>query len=178
MAFLEKLIQVDAAYSDKLRLEERAGFLRRAAGFLAHSGDSWYWLAGLALLWLVGNGFWRARAIVLAGVVVVTAAVVLAVKFLVRRQRPAGEWGAVYRGSDPHSFPSGHAARAGMLAVMVWGLGPVWLAVLLTVWAPLVGLARVALGVHFLLDIAAGYLIGILLAVGYLLMIFWLPPLL
>jgi membrane-associated phospholipid phosphatase len=90
--------------------------------------------------------------------VITTAVLVLLVKFSVRRQRPAGEWGQIYRSSDPHSFPSGHAARAAMLAVLAAGLGPAWLAGLLLVWAPLVGLARVAMGVHYLSDVVAGML--------------------
>ena len=57
----------------------------------------------------------------------------------------------IYRKTDPHSFPSGHAARAFMIAVLATGLGPGWLAVVLWVWAPLVSVARVAMGVHYVL---------------------------
>ena len=69
--------------------------------------------------------------------------------------------GRLYRSTDPHSFPSGHAARAVLIAVLGAGLGPTWLAVLLCVWAPLVALARVAMGVHYLSDILAGFLLGL-----------------
>ena len=55
-----------------------------------------------------------------------------------------------------------------MLAVVVLGLGPQWLGVLLLVWAPLVGLARVAMGVHYLSDVLAGMVLG--LAIGVLLL--------
>ena len=51
------------------------------------------------------------------------AGVVLAIKFLVRRERPQGEWGGIYRNTDPHSFPSGHAARAFLIAVVASALG-------------------------------------------------------
>ncbi len=94
--------------------------------------------------------------------VLLLAAVVLAVKFLVRRPRPAGQWGAIYRNTDPHSFPSGHAARAALLASLGWLWGPAWLALILTFWAPLMSLARVGLGVHYLSDIAAGLALGLL----------------
>jgi undecaprenyl-diphosphatase len=79
----------------------------------------------------------------------------------VRRQRPPGEWGAIYRQADPHSFPSGHAARALMLAVLGLSLGPAWFAAALCVWGPLVALARVAMGVHYVSDIAVGALLGV-----------------
>ena len=90
------------------------------------------------------------------------AVLVLMVKFIVRRRRPEGEWGAIYRNTDPHSFPSGHAARAFMLAVVASALGPLWLAVMLWFWAPLVSLARVSMRVHYMLDVVAGLVVGLL----------------
>ena len=86
----------------------------------------------------------------------------LLVKFSVRRQRPEGDWGGIYRLTDPHSFPSGHAARAAMLAVLGVGLGPPWFGAVLVAWTPLVSLARVAMGVHYISDVVAGILLGLL----------------
>ena len=48
-----------------------------------------------------------------------------------------------------------------MLAVAALGLGPPWFGLLLFIWAPLVGLARVSMGVHYLSDILAGMVIGV-----------------
>ena len=87
----------------------------------------------LIVLWLLGDNDWKEIALILAGGILVTAVLVMAVKFTIRRQRPEGEWGGMYRRTDPHSFPSGHAARAVMLAVVEVGLGPTWLGILL-VW--------------------------------------------
>jgi undecaprenyl-diphosphatase len=145
-----------------LRVAERPGLLRSCAAILAHSGDSWFWWAGLALLAWRGDTFWRPWALTQLAAIIILALIVLAVKFTIRRRRPAGDWGAVYRITDPHSFPSGHAARAVLLAVLTVGLGPIWLAVLLCVWAPLVALARVAMGLHYLSDVLAGILLGLL----------------
>ena len=92
--------------------------------------------------------------------VTLLAVIVLAIKFTIRRRRPEGEWGAFYRSTDPHSFPSGHAARVVLIAVLALGLGPWWLALVLCIWAPLVALARVAMGVHYLSDVVAGALVG------------------
>ncbi len=160
---MQRFLELDSLYSHKLRIAERPGLLRSLAALLAHSGDSWFWLAGLALLWLVGTDFWKSRALAFGAAILVTAVLVLAIKFTVRRQRPAGEWGAIYRSTDPHSFPSGHAARAILLAVMAISLGPAWLAVILLLWAPLVALARIAMGLHYLSDVLAGLLLGIVL---------------
>jgi membrane-associated phospholipid phosphatase len=158
----EKLLSLDARLSAQLRVAERPGLLRTCAAFLAHSGDSWFWWAGLALLWWFGNHFWRSWALTVLFSIIGLAVIVLAIKFTIRRRRPQGEWGGMYRSTDPHSFPSGHAARAILIGVLAIGLGPGWLAVLLCVWAPLVALARVAMGLHYLSDIVAGAVLGVI----------------
>jgi membrane-associated phospholipid phosphatase len=157
---LTRLLELDARLSARMRVAERPGLFRTIAAVLAHSGDSWFWLAGLALLWWRGDQFWRPWALTVLIAIIVLAVVVLAVKFIVRRRRPDGEWGALYRTTDPHSFPSGHAARAILIAVLAIGLGPWWLAAILCIWAPLVSLARVAMGVHYLSDVVAGAVLG------------------
>ena len=144
-----------------MRVAERPGVIRSAAAVLAHSGDSWLWLVGLGMVWWLGNPVWRTRAATMVAAILVMAVLVLAVKFTVRRQRPEGEWGGIYRATDPHSFPSGHAARATLLAVIGVALGPAWFGAALAVWAPLVVLARVAMGVHYLSDVIVGALLGI-----------------
>jgi undecaprenyl-diphosphatase len=169
---MQQLMEIDARWSQRLRVAEKPGLLRTLAAILAHSGDSWFWLLGLIVLWLAGDPYWRQRAQVMAISILITAVAVMAIKFTVRRRRPEGEWGAIYRSTDPHSFPSGHAVRAVMLAVLVLGLGPAWLAILLVVWAPLVGLARAAMGVHYLSDVLAGWVLGLLMG-GLLGVVFW-----
>ena len=158
------LLEFDARLSDRLRVAEQPGLLRTLAVFFAHSGDSWLWGAGLILLWLLSTSLWkRWEAVEFFGIWVL-AAIVLCIKFLVRRRRPEGEWGGIYRNTDPHSFPSGHAARAFFIAALAIGLGPAWLAALLCVWAPLVSLARVAMGVHYVSDVLAGAVLGVVAA--------------
>jgi undecaprenyl-diphosphatase len=159
----QPLLELDARASARLRLDPSARPAWRAAALLAHSGDSWLCMAGLALLWLLGNPSWRQLAALMAVAVGVQALGIFFIKQLVRRERPAGEWGGIYRSFDPHSFPSGHATRVVLLAVLGLALGPVWFGLLLAAWAPLVGLARVATGVHYVIDVLAGMLIGLLL---------------
>jgi membrane-associated phospholipid phosphatase len=160
MSWPEKLLGLDATYSDRLKVAEKPGLLRRLAGFIAHSGDSWFWLLGLAVLWFVGDAYWKQLSLIMIVGIFLTAGIVFTVKFTVRRRRPEGEWGAIYRKTDPHSFPSGHATRAVMLAVVAVGLGPGWFGVTMVIWAPLVVLARVAMGVHYLSDVIAGAVLG------------------
>jgi membrane-associated phospholipid phosphatase len=165
------LIELDARLTGRMRIAERPGALRTLAMVLAHSGDSWFWLAGLILIWWLGSGSWERWALTLIIAILVTAGLVFAVKLVVRRQRPEGEWGKFYRRTDPHSFPSGHAVRAMMLAVVTLGLGPTWLGLLLLGWAFLVGLARVAMGLHYLSDVAAGMLMGLVIALVVLMVV-------
>jgi undecaprenyl-diphosphatase len=156
------LIELDARLTNRLRIAEQPGFLRTVAGILAHSGDSWFWLAGLLLLWWLGTDYWKRELLVMIASILVAASVVYVIKLVVRRQRPEGEWGKFYRSTDPHSFPSGHAVRATMLAVIMLGMSP-GMGVFLLVWAPLVGLSRVAMGLHYLSDVLAGMLIGLVI---------------
>lgn len=161
-----RLLEIDQAASSRLRLLQSARPLFTAAALLAHSGDSWFWLAALGLVWIFGSPWWhRWSALLIVGILFL-ATLVLAVKFSIRRRRPEGEWGSIYRNTDPHSFPSGHAARAGLLAVLGIFLGPPWFALAVLAWAPLVSLARVATGLHFLSDVIAGLVLGILAGVA------------
>ncbi len=160
---LKDILRFDARLSDQMRVAEKPGMLRNIAIFFAHSGDSWFWGLGLIILWWFGDSFWKQWAIIELVGISVLAALVMSLKFIIRRRRPEGEWGGIYRNTDPHSFPSGHAARAFMIAVVAIGLGPAWIAFVLLIWAPLVALARVAMGVHYVSDVVAGFVVGILM---------------
>lgn len=172
----EKFLQIDQKLSARLGVAEKAGWPRRLAIVLAHSGDSWFWLLAFGLVWWFGTPYWQWRAIFLAISTLLTAISVLLVKFTVRRRRPEGQWGGIYRKTDPHSFPSGHAARAVMLAVAALGIGPLWFGLLLACWAPLVVLARVLMGVHYLSDVIAGAVFGAALGLVWLALIPRLLP--
>ncbi len=167
---MQALLELDMRLSAQLRLAERPGPLRSLAVVLAHSGDSWFWFIAIGLVWYFGNQAWRYRAQIFALGILITAVLVMVIKFSVRRRRPEGEWGSIYRNTDPHSFPSGHAARAMLLAILGLGLGPAWLTVALLVWSPLVVLARVVMGVHYLSDVVAGGLFGI--TIGFAILCF------
>lgn len=159
---LRSLLEMDARFSDQFRVAEKPGTLRNFAIFFAHSGDSWFWWLALILGWFFSNAAWKQWEVVEFFGILGLAGVVFAIKFLVRRERPQGEWGGIYRNTDPHSFPSGHAARAFMIAVVATALAPLWLVILLWIWAPLVSLARVAMGVHYLSDVVAGAVLGVI----------------
>jgi lipid A 4'-phosphatase len=98
-------------------------------------------------------------------------------KVLVGRARPKllfldGTYDFTWFGwhADHWSFPSGHAATAAALMTALWCLWPrpLWLYVAL---AALVAVARVVTGQHYLSDVIAGAIIGVLVTRG---LAFWL----
>jgi len=161
---IRNLIQMDETITTRMRLSNHQSLQWRLAALLAHSGDSWYWAAGLAILWLFTRGNWHTRIAGYEIGVIGISLLAVGLKWIFRRSRPSGDWLPGVRATDPHSFPSGHAARAFLLMTLAWSLGPAWLAWLLTIWAPLVTFSRVRTGMHYLSDVIAGAALGILAA--------------
>ncbi len=162
MKLLDQIQKMDEQISARLVLQRQDGFAHKLAALIGHSCDSWYWLIGLSLVWAFTRGPIRTTASLWAFALASLAVIVLGVKFLLRRPRPEGEWGSIYRVTDPHSFPSGHAARAMTIAFMALAFeNPFWF-FLLFIWAILVGYSRVALRLHYFSDILVGWLIGAL----------------
>lgn len=164
---LQTLNRLDGHLSKQLRLNPEHPVWIPAA-LLAYSGDSWIWAIALFIIWVlhIGGPIWHRFSAILEISVIFQAMFVFALKGLIKRQRPIGEWGDVYRNMDPHSFPSGHATRVVMLAVLAIGLGPAWFAWLIGIWAPLVCVSRVITGVHYLTDILGGIVLGLLLGLA------------
>jgi len=160
---LSKLNELDARLTHRIRLKAAGAGWWRLAVILAHSGDSWLWAIGMTLVWLFSRSFWHGYAAILVISIVIQALFVFALKWLIRRRRPDGDWGGIYRQFDPHSFPSGHATRAVLLAVLAVGLGPAWFGALIAAWAPLVCLSRVMTGVHYISDILGGMALGLVM---------------
>ena len=159
------ILSLDAKYSYAIRIKDpETNRFKPFAAFFAHSGDSWFVEIALFVIWLFTRGALHQLIALTAGAVAILALLVLGVKFTIRRQRPEGEWGAIYRNTDPHSFPSGHAARTAMMTVLAFLMGFQWLGLTLSIWAILVSLARVWMGVHYLSDVIVGVLLGALFA--------------
>jgi len=158
---LAHVLIVDTKWTSRLVLSADARLLQNLMKFISHSCDSWYWLIGLGLIGLLGESKMRLLAAFWACAILAMAGVVFLIKMLFRRPRPEGEWGKIYRIADPHSFPSGHAARAMMLAVLSIQTSSSWVIAIFILWAVLVGLSRIALKLHYLLDVIAGWLLGV-----------------
>lgn len=87
------------------------------------------------------------------------------IKHIVSRPRPM--WVSVYQ-ENSFSFPSGHATIAvtfyGFLLFLFWKQfrkkTRIILLVTYLLWVFLIGLSRIYLGVHYLSDVLAGYVLG------------------
>jgi membrane-associated phospholipid phosphatase len=152
--------RLDAILTPPLVIPVHRRILHAAALVFAHTGDAAVWVVLLALAWMFGDVAWKGRALVTAAGLVVTELVVVSIKFLIRRPRPEGRSGLIYRKMDPYSFPSGHAARAAMLIVLFATSYPPWSIVAVSIWGPAMVLSRVAIGIHYVLDVAAGAVLG------------------
>lgn len=148
----------DAAASSFLRVDHHP-VLKRVAAVAAHLGDGPIWL----VLWVAGIIFlpsprrWQVLVWLLASAV--ATVITHGIKFALKRPRPSEKKGFYSRSYDQHAFPSGHATRMGTLPIMgAWifpELAPLfWAISLACIWA------RAALGIHFLGDVVAGWLIG------------------
>jgi len=162
------LLEVDDAARDGLHdlAAGHAGFVT-AMRVLSTVGSA---VVYLPLFAAVAVGLLRRGRPRLALFVVVTTAgsplLNALVKLAVHRARPVLPDPVAH--ASGLSFPSGHAqsaiVAASVLCLLAWpALSGTWRAaalILATAWVLAVGFARVALGVHFVSDVLAGYVLG------------------
>ena len=160
-SFLKVLIERDQAASRRLTLPRERVWLRRLAAIGAHLGDGWLWLAGSLAALALGSPATRQLVIWLAVAVLCTVNVGSVIKYLSRRPRPVDVGGFYSRRLDSYSFPSGHAIRVACIATALSITYPAW-SPLFILYAGLVALCRVVLGIHYPGDVLVGLLLGTL----------------
>ncbi len=130
--------------------------------WISHTGDGLlYILAALTALLLDSTRGQPFFMLVAAGFAL-ERTLYWVLKNSIRRDRPAvglQSFRAAITPSDQFSFPSGHTAAGFLFATLVLHCYPP-LAPLCYVWATLVGMSRVLLGVHYPTDILAGATLG------------------
>lgn len=138
--------------------------LKRWAGEISRSGDGLLYLILPLLYWSLTPVQGRTFFILAASAFAIERLVYYALKKNLKRRRPPSALPGIQSlitPSDEFSFPSGHTSGAFLfstLCVLWFGA----MALPLYLWATLVGLSRVLLGVHFPGDIVAGASIGVM----------------
>ena len=84
---LQAIIALDQTLSKNLRLQPEKRWLWNVTAFLAHSGDSWFWLAALFVVWLFtfNRQAWHIKTALMATGILVLAVLVLAVGYLLNK---------------------------------------------------------------------------------------------
>jgi membrane-associated phospholipid phosphatase len=150
----------DTALMLRLNTAQAPAVVDRCLALTRLLGTTPFFLLALAVVAM----FHPARALSLGVSALAAEGVTKAVKLLARRARPFEEHERVVerlaRRPRDAGFPSGDAMRAAFLAGVAWAVIPPagWLAALVAV---MVGLGRIRAGVHYPLDVWAGWCVGL-----------------
>lgn len=141
----------------------RNDFLTPVFLFITKLGDAGFIFLVLSVLLLIVPGTRKTGIAAGVSLGVTSLLVNLILKKLFCRVRPY-EWGTglellIEKQSD-YSFPSGHTAAAFAVAVVVYRLLPKKYGVPVLIFAFLMGISRIYVGVHYLGDIIGGALTG------------------
>eukprot|EP00112_Aurelia_sp_Birch-Aquarium-sp1_P003816 Seg1430.8 transcript_id=Seg1430.8/GoldUCD/mRNA.D3Y31 product="Phospholipid phosphatase 6" protein_id=Seg1430.8/GoldUCD/D3Y31 len=167
---MDQLIRFDVQLSDFLSIGSMApsltkNVLRFSLKFLEITGHGIPWLAVTAFYAHSSTGSIQIFNANLFVALIFDLIVVGTLKFLAQRQRPSYNQDDMFAtvSVDNYSFPSGHATRAMLLAIlfMQFDLQQKFV-FLIQIWASILALSRVVLGRHHVFDVVAGIIIGAL----------------
>ncbi|MHA1303456.1 MAG: phosphatase PAP2 family protein [Candidatus Heimdallarchaeaceae archaeon] len=144
------------------KIAEKAESKQLLITFIALSGNGQPWFI-ISFIFLIFNIFFtRTQNLIQIIVVLLCASATGIVKYSIKRERPDQTAALKYISKgDFYSFPSGHTVRAFSFAVLVTFYQPVlgWLFIF---WAVAIAYSRIALNLHFVSDVLAGFVMGVL----------------
>jgi len=156
-----------------LNRSSRSSAVRQLFRAVSWLGDGWIWYAVMLAL-PVGYGMEGLQAALhLAATGALAVLLYKLIKNHAVRERPYITHSAIECASAPldrYSFPSGHTMHAVCFTLMLTTYLPEWAAALVAL-AALIALSRVILGLHYPTDVAAGALLGGVIAVTSLVIV-------
>lgn len=164
--FLRRAIELELGFCVSVNHAFGAPLIQRFFAVISRLGDGIFWYTLMLLLPLI----YGSRAIPVSLLMIVTGVANLAIYKLIKhtteRERPCSVNSQIRLGTAPldhYSFPSGHTLHAVAFTIIACFFFPA-LGWILIPFACLVAASRIILGLHFPTDVAAGALIGTLIA--------------
>ncbi|MDA0149679.1 phosphatase PAP2 family protein [Vibrio sp. LaRot3] len=173
MKAIEPIVRFDLAFSSLCLSNRFHPRLAKASRVVSHTGDGPLFLIVAMLAWW-GNsalGIEFIKATLFAFTLELPLYWILKNGF--KRRRPferSESLTSIIQPADQYSLPSGHTAAAFLMATMVGAFFPS-LYLFALIWALLVSLSRILLGVHFFTDVLLGAALGIACARASLLLL-------
>ena len=166
---LEKIVELDCQLSAAFSISGRpktvgVKLITIALKFLEITGHGIPWIAGTVMFACKSKGYMRTFSINMLIALLLDLLIVGVIKVVSKRQRPVYNKDDMFAtvSVDKYSFPSGHATRAVLLAILFAYIDLPWqYAISIGTWAFTIAVSRVILGRHHVLDVVAGVLIGI-----------------
>jgi undecaprenyl-diphosphatase len=153
-----------------LNRSSRSSALRQLFRAVSWLGDGWIWYGLLVVLPIFYGAYGLRAAMHMAITAACGTLIYKLIKNRVVRERPFITHSAIEAASVPldrYSFPSGHTLHAVSFTLLFAAYLPEWTAGL-AIFAVLIALSRVVLGMHYPTDVAAGATLGGILAISSL----------
>ncbi len=166
MTILENVIHIDTVYLNKIFNLEGSRFFAYLLPRISHSANGYYYPLIPVILFFADKDLalsFLAAAVIAFSIELPSYKII---KKCVKRYRPYEVQREIKNRimpSDRFSLPSGHTSAAWVIAILI-GVHIPFLFIPVSIWAILVGISRIYLGVHYPTDILAGFLLGTLSA--------------